>query len=213
MASGRSDVEILPNGIDPSAWAPSKPSDDEINVISVMRLAKKKTPRDLVEAVPEILARTPAEPRIRFTIVGDGPERPHLEKMVDRLGLRDRIDLVGSRDRETIKTMMNRSAVMLSPCGEEAFGITLLEARCARLPVVAMNHGGTAAIVEHGRTGYLANSREEFVDLAVKLLSDPQLRMKFGSAANNDVQRFAWDAVIDRHVEVYGRAMELCARD
>src|SRR5581483_2317407 len=89
----------------------------------------------------------------------------------------------------------------------EAFGIALLEARAAGLPLVAMRGGGAGDLVEHGREGFLAETPAEFAAQLRRLAGDPSLRVRLGREAPLRLERFGWDAVIARHLDVYQLAL------
>lgn len=210
--SRKEQVEVLPNGINPDDWQHAEPTEDEIHIVSVMRLTQKKDPHELIRVIPEIVARTPNSPPLRFTVVGDGPEREHLERMICDLSLQDCVDFVGYKPRLDINKVMRHCSLFVSPCSNEAFGVALLEARCAGIPVVAMNHGGTDEVIQHGVHGFLANDYREFVDHTVRLTGDQRLRQRMMYEARKGVDEFCWDAVIDRHVGVYEQAQSACER-
>jgi glycosyltransferase involved in cell wall biosynthesis len=96
--SGRSDVAVLPNGIELNGWHPTVGplgANSEVRVLSVMRLTRTKSPLDLLEAVPRVLARVANPSHVRFTIVGDGPERKRMERRAASLGVTDRVEFMG----------------------------------------------------------------------------------------------------------------------
>ena len=224
-ASGRREIALLPNGFDPAIWmaaagkvrpggATSPPggvrSQPPVRVVSVMRLARKKSPGDLIEAVPPVVAR--AGRSVVFTIVGDGPERRRLEQRARRLGVMPHVEFLGACHPARVADILARSHLFALPSRREAFGIALLEARAAGLPVVAPASGGIAAIVAHGRQGLLTRTAEEFVDALVRLVADEGLRGRLAATSRVGLDQFAWDRVVERHEGVYRDAMSAAAR-
>ncbi len=212
--SGRKEVYVLPNGINPRDWKPHNPPRPTewvpLRVTTVMRFTKRKRPHDVVRAIPKINALLPEGVRPIFTLVGDGPERARVEREVERLGLQDQVELTGFRPRHEIREILARSALFILPTSKEALSIATLEARCCGLPVVAMNHGGVGDLIEHGREGYLANTRGEFITLIAKVISDGQLRQRMSEATRHSLDWFAWDSVIAQHMHVYRLAYQAC---
>lgn len=206
--SGR-EVEILPNGVRPDDWRLPREEPEQPRVVSVMRLFKRKRPIDLVRAIPRVYDRLPAGVRPVFTLVGDGPERPRVEREAERLGVRRHLELLGWQPREEVKKVLARSSVFVLPTSKEALSIATLEALSAGLPAVAMNHGGVGDIVHHGREGFLAESFDELVEHVVQLCADRELRLRMSANTRRAVTRFSWDHVIARHVELYERARAL----
>jgi glycosyltransferase involved in cell wall biosynthesis len=209
--SGRDDVRVLPNGIDLGTVRTSKPAcaadGDEICIISVTRLVPKKTPSALVAAVPQVLGGVPDPSSVRFVIVGDGPERRRLEQQARGLGVGDRVEFVGYKQPAEVQRLLCRAHIFASPVRQEAFGMALLEARAAGLPVAAMAGGGVAEIVTPGRHGFLATTPREFVDALVRLATDAALRRAMVDATVTGLEPFGWDAVVERHLEAYREAI------
>ena len=208
-ASGRDDVLTVPNGIDLDIRnGHHDHAVNETRVVSVMRLKLKKRPYHLVRDFARVLERVSDPSAVSLTIVGDGPERGRLERLANWLGIRDRVAFRGACPPGEVASILAGSTLFIAPASVEAFGLALLEARAAGLPVVAMRRGGVPELVEHGHHGLLANSRKEFVDAVVRLIDDPALRERLARGSRQGLERFSWDAVADRYLEVYHQAME-----
>jgi glycosyltransferase involved in cell wall biosynthesis len=205
--SRRDDVAIVRNGIEASRWQIEPIDKPELRVTSVMRLNIKKRPHDLIAAIPHVLQKLPAGCRPTFTLVGDGPYRSKLERQVRSLGLTDVVEFRGFVPRAEIKEIFRRTDLFVLPTVLEAFGIAVLEARCAGLPIVAMQHSGVSDVIEHGRHGLLAEDRREFADHIARLLADEPQRRQMAAAARQGLQKFGWDQVVADHLAVYSRAM------
>jgi glycosyltransferase involved in cell wall biosynthesis len=209
----RSDeIVILPNGIDASRWQLEPQEHERLRVTSVMRLNVKKRPHDLVAAIPKVLSYLPSKLRPMFTIIGDGPYRPKLERQIRRLGLNDCVELLGRRTRDQIKEVFRTTDLFVLPTRHEAFGIAVLEARSAGLPVVAMNQGGVSDIIEHGRHGLLARDLREFAGYITALLDDRILRRQMAAASRRGLERFGWDQVVADHTAIYAQLAPSVAR-
>ena len=121
---------------------------------------------------------------VGLTVVGNGPERSHLEKLAG-----DGIELAGRLSDEEIRGLYRSSVATILP-GEEDFGIVPVEAQACGRPVVALGRGGALDTVTDGETGVL------FDDTTVESLSAALTR-----AASTD-----WDAQkIRRHAERFSR--------
>jgi glycosyltransferase involved in cell wall biosynthesis len=212
QVSGRKDVYVLPNGINPRDWKPHNPPAPgeklPLRVTTVMRFTKRKKPQEVIRAIPKIHAKLPAELRPIFTLVGDGPERKSVEREIERLGIGDYVELTGFQPRHEIREILARSSLFILPTSKEALSIATLEARCCGLPVVAMNHGGVGDLIRHGREGFLANTREEFVDYIAEVVANEALRKRMSDATRRSLEWFAWDSVIGQHMHVYRMAYE-----
>lgn len=199
-------VTVLPNGIDPQAWRCERVADGTFHVVSVMRLCRSKRPLQLIRSIARIRARLPRERDPVFTIVGDGPYREAAQREVVRLGLGDRVHLVGMKSTEEIRRILSMSMLFLHTAKREGFGKAVLEALAASVPVVAMNDGGVSEYLTHGREGYLAESFDELAYYAARLIRDDRLRQRMACSAHLAAERFSWNRVIPLHLGIYEEA-------
>jgi glycosyltransferase involved in cell wall biosynthesis len=209
-ASSRGEVLLVPNGLDARAWAaPPRAARFEAEIASVMRLNRRKRPLDLIRSIPRVIEGG-LEERVHFTVAGSGPLRGAMEREAERLGVRRHVTFLGSCPRDEVRALLARADVFALPTVREAFGIAILEARAAGLPVVAMRGGGAGDLIEHGRDGFLAETPADFASQLRRLVVDPSLRVRMAREAPQRLERFSWDAVIARHVELYRLAVERC---
>lgn len=132
--------------------------DDALVVVSVARLVRRKGQDSLVRIWPELREQFPG---VVLLLVGDGPQRARLERMVARRDLDDAVRFAGSVPWEEVPAHLAASDVFAMPSRDrwfglevEAFGIVYLEAAAAGLPIVAGRSGGVAeaVVAAHGRT-------------------------------------------------------------
>lgn len=111
-----------------------------------------------------------------LTVVGDGPERPALERQAERLGIAEFVRFVGAVEPGQVARHLERADVMLFPAREEGFGLAAAEALMAGVPVVACwDGGGLLDVVPESGAGRLTlPSAEALSDAALDLLQDPQ---------------------------------------
>jgi glycosyltransferase involved in cell wall biosynthesis len=204
-------VLVLPNGIDDSAWridrAPHDPS--VVTLVSVMRLAPRKRPLQMLKMVRRVHRALPSDLRLRVVIIGDGPERPQLEKYLRTHGLEHVVELVGRRTREEIRGYFAESDVFVAPANLESFGIAALEARCAGLPVVAKERTGIREFVEHGREGLLATTDRDMVEQITRIVRDRELRLVIAKNNRETASPVDWSVVVERNVAAYHEAISL----
>ncbi len=218
-------VEILPNGTDLSRWKAnperfslasflssdlnsffSPQGNRPIRITSVMRLTRKKRADFLIRAIPLINARLSHYPKPVFTIIGEGPDRRGLEKKTRELKIQDQVQFLGYCSREKIQEVFDQTDVFSSPTLKEAFGIAVLEARCAGLPVVGMEGGGVSDLIESGKNGFLVRNLEEFVRAHVTLIQDADLREQMSQNTRQGLERFGWDEILNDHLKIYEKA-------
>jgi glycosyltransferase involved in cell wall biosynthesis len=204
-------VLVLPNGIDDSAWRVERTVHDPsvVTLVSVMRLAPRKRPLQMLKMVRRVHQALPPELRLRVVIIGDGPERPQLEKYLRAHGLGDVVELVGRRTREEIRAHFAEADVFVAPANLESFGIAALEARCAGLPVVAKERTGIREFVEHGREGLLATSDRDMVEQLTRIVRDRELRLVIAKNNRETSSPVDWSVVVGRNVAAYHEAISL----
>lgn len=144
-----------------------------------------------------------AVPAAQFLIVGEGPLRPNLERMVEELGL-ERCSLAGFR--ADIPNMLSILDVFTLPSTVEGLPRVLLEALAAARPVVATRIDGVTEIVQHGLTGLVVPPRgpAALADAVISLLKDPGLARRLGEAGRKLVEeRFAVSRMVEEVDRVY----------
>lgn len=201
------DVDVLPNGIDASAWRPQQPwtpQPGELRVISVLRLAPRKRVGALLRAVARASVLLAPDVRVRAMIIGDGPERGRAERLAGRLGID--ATFTGRLPAHLIRARFAGSDVFVQASVKESFGIAALEARCAGLPVIARAETGSGEFIADGLNGFLAVDDAMLADRLALLGGDPDLltRMHAVNAATEPDQ--TWARVCDRAQALYARA-------
>lgn len=200
--AGFDDVEVIGGFVpDPSAPA-SAPGDD---VVVVGRLAVEKRPELAVRAFAEVAARHPAA---TLHLVGDGPLRADLEALVADLGLRERVRFHGSVAAERVAEHLAAARVVLAPSERESFGLVVTEAMVAGRPVVASDIPAFREQVTDGVDGWVAGDAQSFAAALDEALADPEECARRGRAAAASARtRATTSAAVDRHLDVYRRAV------
>lgn len=197
-------LSVIPNGIDLGEFDPS-PLGSSIDLGSApARLLfvgrvypSQKGLLPLVHAFARLPRDTPAELRI----VGEdwGGAEP-VRAAARRLGISDRLVLLGGLPRAAVVREYCSADVVVVPSLFEPFGIVLLEAMAAGVPLVASDVGGIPDVVENERTGLLVPPGDVLaLSTAIeRLLRDAPLRRKLAVAAHERVQAYSWAALAPR---------------
>jgi glycosyltransferase involved in cell wall biosynthesis len=168
------------------------------------RLDGKKGHDDLLRAT-SLCKKTP----FRVLIAGDGPARRRLERMTDRLGIRDRITFLGfCRD---VPALLGGADALVLPSLRESLPLSVREGLAAGLPVVATEVGGVPELVEHGRTGFLVPRRNpEALARTMSLLAHrPGLARRMGRNARRTAERrWRLEGYLDKLEKVYEELLE-----
>lgn len=217
LAAGRGlPVEIIPPGVDVERFRPLDP--DEIDaarrrfdvdpdadlVVSVSRLVPRKGFDVLIEASARLRRR---HRRLQVLIGGAGRDHDRLQRLIDRTGAPAR--LLGRVGEDDLPSLYGAADLFSMTCRtrwfgleQEGFGIVFLEAAAAGVAQIAGASGGSAEAVADGETGIVVSnprSVEETITALDRLLSDPQLRRKMGTAARGRaVEEFSYDVLARR---------------
>lgn len=177
-------------GIDPTAQI----------IISVARLEQEKGHRQLLTVIPKILAQFP---NTHFLWVGDGSLRQELIQEVAARGLDSQVHMLGFQTQ--VAPLLALADIFLLPAPAEPFGLAVLEAMIARLPVVAVNAGGPAEIVVPQVTGLLTAPDPESIAAAVcKLLGDRAYARQLGEAGYaRCISEYSVERMVQRTEKLY----------
>lgn len=205
------EVSVLPNGIDPGAWAPdgSTQAPRPLTVVSVLRTARRKRPLALVGMLEAIRHELPPSQPLRAVLVGAGPLDGAVRRRLARSGADSWIVQAGQLSRESVRDLLHQSDLYLAPATLESFGIAALEARCAGLPVIGMARGGTGDFIEHGTEGFLVDSDAAMVAQASQLLADPARLGRMQHHNRLNAPAITWRRVLDQHADTYAAATAL----
>lgn len=208
-------VRVLPNAVDRDWWridpVPRDPA--HVLVVAVMRLTPRKRPLHLLRILRQVRRDLPRRVRLSAIILGDGSERPALERYRARHAMTDWVSLPGRYTHEQIREVFRRADLFVAPANLESFGIAALEARCAGLPVVAMARGGIREFIQHGLEGVLADHDHGMAAALTALAADPLARGRIAAHNRAVAPAWGWSDVLALTDREYERAAALQGRD
>jgi glycosyltransferase involved in cell wall biosynthesis len=173
---------------------------DALVVGTVANLRAQKAYPDLLKAALEVVERLP---EVRFVAVGQGPLEGEIHALHTRLGLGDRLLLLGHRP-DAVRVMAACDVFVLASL-YEGLGVAVMEALALGLPVVATAVGGVPEVVEHGREGLLVppGRPRELAAALVTLLTDAGRRQRMADAAARRGAELSIDTAVRRTEAVY----------
>ena len=200
--------QIVPNGIDYAFFASEAPPiprfiDGKRNILFLGRQERRKGLPYLLRAYAKLKAESPD---IRLIVVGpDGGMRAACERFIEHHGLED-VVFTGYVPYEDLPRYYRTADIFCAPnTGQESFGIVLLEAMAAGVPIVASRIEGFSNLVDDGREGLLSPPQDsEALALALsRLLSDAELRREMGERGGEKALNYGWDRVSQQVLAYY----------
>jgi glycosyltransferase involved in cell wall biosynthesis len=191
-------VSVVPCGIDPRSFRPggrvAPPRDGtRRRIVIVSRLVRRK-------GIDEVIMALPAG-----QLAADGEAR-RLRSLARRLGVADRVRLLGAVGREDVPALLRSADLVACVPWYEPFGIVPIEAMACGVPVVGSAVGGLLDTVDDRRTGLLVPPRDPraVARAAAHLLDNPSLRRHMGAeAAARARQHYSWAHVARATLDVY----------
>ncbi|MGC9023241.1 MAG: glycosyltransferase [Chloroflexia bacterium] len=199
-------AKVICNGIDPGVIDAGDGlllGTEHRVVVSVSRLIATKGIDGNLRAIALLRGKYP---NLMYWVVGDGPERPALERLASDLGLRSMVEFVGQVPHEEAIRYMKSAEVFSLPSWQETFGLAYLEAMACGKPVIAVLNQGIDGIVVPGETGLLVRPRdlESLTEALDFLLGHPEEAKAMGERARKKVlENFTWQKNAEETARVY----------
>jgi glycosyltransferase involved in cell wall biosynthesis len=204
---------MLENGVDlnlfkPEPWPPAPSDSSPLRIAFVGRLLPFKGVAMLLEALKAL--NFPAQ----LTIVGEGPERGTLEHMSAEFSITEKVQFTGNLPLNEIAQIIQKAHVFCLPSVRESGGAVLLEAMAVERPVIAIDFGGPAEIVDDSVGVKLpATGKADVVQGLIKELENvrqrPELWIARGQEGHRRVENnYSWDAKIASAIVFYRELLE-----
>lgn len=200
------EIVKIPNFVDSNLFRPLKKSqsaeseEHQTVITHISNFRPIKRVHDLVRAM-KIVAKTED---CKLVLVGDGPERPAVTTLIEKLKLRGKTTLTGFR--RDIPRILNNSHMLVIPSEMESAPLTLLEGMSCGVPVIATKVGGIPEMVEDGVNGFLVAPRKpkQIAEKILALHENPALREKLGMAGRNTVlEKYSKKKVVSLYEDLY----------
>ena len=202
-------IHVVPSGVLPGRLEDAAgPTHDPLEPIPRPRVifVGRLHPQKHVDVLVRAAARMPG---VSVVLVGDGPERPGLERLANQLRFTRRVHLLGFVPHGQVASLLGASDVLAMPSRYEELGTALLEGMQAGLPIVASATGGIPQVIEHGRTGLLVppGDPEALAAALMRILRDRTLAARLGDAASREAAKYDWSHLARRVLRVYERVL------
>jgi glycosyltransferase involved in cell wall biosynthesis len=204
----RNGIDLRPfNAAEPSLRFASAPDADGAPIVGLVgRLAWEKGVDVFLQAAARVLVESPA---VKFVVVGEGPDREKLERLLDELNIRGNVSMLGRR--EDMPEVYASLDVMVSSSRQEGLPMAILEGMASGLPLVATAVGEVPTVVQNDRTGVLVapDDVEVLAAAIAALLRDPARRKRLGAAARQLIEdEYSAERMTADYLRVYDEAIE-----
>jgi D-inositol-3-phosphate glycosyltransferase len=214
------DYAVIPPGVDLDAFCPLDARESrralDIDARRVILFVGREDRMKGLEVLLRSVAQLPSSVTsgLKVVLVGDrrrhdlrtsvpGPTPP-ARSLVSRLGLHDLVEIRGRVSQAELPLYYSAADVCAVPSAYESFGMAAIESMACQTPVVAFAVGGLATTIKDGQTGFLAaaGDNEAYAARLCAALTNHGLNA-MGRQARLSVQRYTWDNVTRRTLELY----------
>jgi N-acetyl-alpha-D-glucosaminyl L-malate synthase BshA len=200
-------IQVIPNFIDFTRFS-KKPKEHfkkaiaphgEKIIIHTSNFRKVKRVDDVIRIFNLINEKISS----KLLLIGDGPERMHIEKLCRDLDLCDNVSFLGKQ--EMVEEILSVGDLFLMPSETESFGLAALEAMACQVPVIASDTGGIPELNVHGETGYNApvGDVESMADFALQILENEETLQHFKTRAFKRAHLFDIAAILPQYENLY----------
>jgi len=201
------DIEVIPNFIDFQRFSKQQKNhfktaiahNGEKIIIHTSNFRKVKRVGDVVKVFAKINEKIDS----KLLLIGDGPERPTIEKMCREHSVCDKVIFLGKQ--EAIEEVLSVGDLFLLPSQTESFGLAALEAMACEVPVISSNAGGLAEVNINGITGYACpvGDIDMMAARGIEILEDEARLNNFKHNALKHAQKYALANILPLYENYY----------
>jgi glycosyltransferase involved in cell wall biosynthesis len=198
-------IDIIPLGIKKPKFEKRSRVDfglnnNELVFCTIGRLVRRKNIDDTLQVLSRL-----DDYRYKFLVIGDGPERLHLEDLTKTLRLENRVKFMGSVSEEVKYQLLDLSDVYLSTAMHEGFGLVFLEAMECGLPIVCYDRGGQTDFLASGQTGYLVSlgDMDAFLERLLSIINDSESRNEISRNNRQLIKSFYIERCAERYSSLF----------
>lgn len=208
----KNEIEVIPNFIDLKRFS-RKPKEhfkkaiapnNERIVVHTSNFRKVKRVADVVK----IFDKVRKEVNAKLLLIGDGPERVHIEELCRDLKSCDDIRFLGKQ--EAIEEILSVCDLFIMPSETESFGLAALEAMACQVPVISTNAGGIPELNKQGFSGYLSDVGDinDMAEKAISILKEDHTLDLFKANALVQARKFDVDQISPLYEKYYEKILQ-----
>jgi len=201
-------VEIINYCVDHSLHKPRGVPRSTVPLIGYFgRIKKYKSVEQLLQVFPFVRKEFPG---VKLVIVGEGDNRPALEAMSEKLGIRENVRFTGFVSEEEKVRLLQEVWFVVNTSSKEGWGLTVIEANACGTTVLASNVPGLRDAIKDRETGllYEFGNIEDLAGKVLLLLRDASLRQRLADAARSWAVTFDWNVAAKRTLELLKKRVE-----
>ena len=187
------DRVIYPGVNLPATVSPSSSSDP---LLFVGNLWQHKRIDLVIKALAQL-------PDAKLRIIGEGPEKQNLVRLVRGLGLQGRVTFCGRVDQKTLTSAYARSSICVYTPEREPFGMVPLEAAAAARPVIATEGGGYSEVLNDSCARFVPAHPDKIAESIATVLGDPDLARRMGAAGREIAGRHSWERTAGELLDLF----------
>lgn len=201
------EITVIPNFIDFSRFGKQKKDhfkaaiakNGEKLLVHTSNFRKVKRIGDVIRVFHKVNQTIPS----KLLLIGDGPERPNMEKICRELKICDDVHFLGKQD--SIEEILSICDLFLMTSEFESFGLSALEAMACEVPVVSTNTGGLPELNTDGFSGYLndVGDIQGMADSCLKIISEENTLQTFKKNAFKRANDFELSKIVEEYIQIY----------
>ncbi len=207
-------IEVIPNFVRHSNYRKAETykctrkdfAPDTHKIIThISNFRKVKRVDDVLKVFRKVNEKVPS----KLLLVGDGPERLHLEQLCRDLNICDDVKMIGKI--QNVGEILYYSDLFVLPSETESFGLSALEALASETPVISTNTGGLPEVNQHGVSGFLSNvgDIDDMALKALEILKDNDTLNRFKKNAFEHSLNFSIEAILPKYEALYNRLIKM----
>lgn len=204
---------VINNGVEIDNSFPMGLIDIEKNrntILSVSNLNKSKGIDLNIRAVGSLIEKYPG---IMYYIIGDGPEKENLMKLVSELKLGRNVVFLGRLPHDAVLSYMAESFIFSLPSYEEGFGVVYIEAMAQGRPVIGVKGEGIEDVIIPGKNGFLVEPRnyEDIARTIDFIFENPERAIEIGREGRDYAEKkLSWDDNAAKTIRIYNQVGSGC---
>jgi N-acetyl-alpha-D-glucosaminyl L-malate synthase BshA len=210
------EIEVIPNFIDLQRFSKQRKehfkkaiaSEGEKLIVHASNFRAVKRVPDVIEVFNRIMEKVPS----RLILIGDGPERPGVERLCRESKWCDSIRFLGKQ--EAVEEILSIADLFILPSETESFGLAALEAMACQVPVISTNTGGLPELNVQGVTGFMSNvgDVDDMAKNAIYILQDEKRLLQFKKQALEHAKKYDIRNIMPTYEKLYERVINSSAK-